>query len=244
VSREDNPPPAPPAEPAPPESKVVLPPFGLAKDVLAALGGAKAPASGTPAAAPTPPVFQGRDAILQFADSLLNVGQNENPTSVTAEEHLVTFRLEREEFGVPIMRTREIVRVGAITRIPEAPPHIQGVFNLRGRIVPVVDLRTRLGLARVEITPESRLVLVDAYDRALALLVDQLSRITRVPVSSISPAPTETLSPYTDYVRGVAQLEQRIIVLLDLDKVLLLPAGGRERAGVASGKAPQPGASR
>ena len=98
------------------------------------------------------------------------------------------------------------MRVGEITRIPEAPAHIRGVFNLRGRILPVVDLRTRLGLPAAALTPRSRLILVEAHGRVLALLCDAVSRMTRVAASLVRPPPAEALSTQVDYVTGVAQV--------------------------------------
>ena len=114
------------------------------------------------------------------------------------------------------------MRVGDITRIPEAPAHIRGVFNLRGRILPVVDLRTRLGLPPAPLTPRSRLILVEAHSRILGLLCDSVSRMTRVAASLVRPPPAEALSAHVDYVTGVAQVSGRLIILLDLDRVLLL----------------------
>jgi purine-binding chemotaxis protein CheW len=228
---------APPAEEA--GAKVSLPPFGLAQEILRqmatpeALPGASAdrgaakserPAA---AAAPAPSAedYRGRESLLQFADAVMSVSARENAAPAPEEEQqLVTFYLANEEYGVPVLRSREIVRVGEITRIPEAPPHIRGVFNLRGRILPVVDLRTRLGLAPAPVTPRSRLILVEAHGRVLSLLCDGVSRMTRVPASSVRPPPTEALSAQVDYVTGVAQVQGRLVILLDLDKVLLLHA--------------------
>jgi purine-binding chemotaxis protein CheW len=221
-------------------AKLRLPPFGLAQEILRQMstpeelpsGGQTAgsdrtgPAQHRAGQRPAPlPVgsYRGRESLLQFADAVMSVPTSEGATApaVEAEEHLVTFFLQGEEFGVPVLRSREIVRVGEITRIPEAPAHIRGVFNLRGRILPVVDLRTRLGLPPAEITPRSRLILVELQSRQLALLVDSVSRMARVPASAVRPPPSEAISAQVDYVTGVAQLGGRLIILLDLDKVLL-----------------------
>ena len=116
-----------------------------------------------------------RERLLAFADDLARQ-QASAPAAVPDPElHLVTFRLEREAFGVPIDRVREVVRVTDITRVPEAPPHIRGVTNLRGRVLPVVELRTRLGLTPAVIAPSSRILVVEAHGRVLGLLVDGVS---------------------------------------------------------------------
>jgi purine-binding chemotaxis protein CheW len=211
-----------------PATKVTLPPFGLAQEILRQMAKPDRPA---PAAEPapsatvtpaTPAAYRGRDSLLQFADAVMSVAGEKTAAAVEPEHHLVTFFLDKEEYGVPVLRSREIVRVGDITRIPEAPPHIRGVFNLRGRILPIVDLRTRLGLTPAVLTPKSRIILVDAHGRQLSLLVDAVARMARVRASAVKPPPADVLSAYTDYVTGVAQLGERLIILLDLDKVLLL----------------------
>ena len=233
----------PPAAEAP-AAKVSLPPFGLAQDILRQMstpeGLPTGPASERPGASArsgptTDPAataagsYRGRESLLQFADAVLSVPAREGAAPAPeSEEHLVTFFLHEEEYGVPVLRSREIVRVGEITRIPEAPAHIRGVFNLRGRILPVVDLRTRLGLPTSTITPRSRLILVEAHGRVLALLCDGVSRMTRVPASLVRPPPIEALSTQVDYVTGVAQVGGRLIILLDLDRVLLLAPEPRE----------------
>ncbi len=216
-----------------PAAKVSLPPFGLAQEILRQMatpevlpGAGAERSSERAAAAPAPSAqdYRGRESLLQFADAVMSVSARENAAPAPEQEqHLVTFFLQNEEYGVPVLRSREIVRVGEITRIPEAPPHIRGVFNLRGRILPVVDLRTRLGLAAAGVTARSRLILVEAHGRVLALLCDAVSRMTRVPASAVRPPPTEALSAQVDYVTGVAQVQGRLVILLDLDRVLLLP---------------------
>jgi purine-binding chemotaxis protein CheW len=163
-----------------------------------------------------------RESLLSFADAILA-----RPTApaLAPEDEVhpyVTFFLGREEFGLPILRSREIVRVAEITRIPEAPPHVRGVLNLRGRVVPVVELRTRLGLPLAPLTSQSRVIMVEAHGRLFGLLVDRVARIAKIPTVAIKPAPAEALSASTDYVTGIAQRGQELIIILDVDKVLLL----------------------
>jgi purine-binding chemotaxis protein CheW len=139
------------------------------------------------------------------------------------ELHLVTFALDREEFGIPIGQVREVIRVGQITRVPQARQHVRGVTNLRGRILAVVELRTRMGLPPAEITPKSRVIVVGVHERTLGILVDGVSQVIKIPANTVAPAPEEALSPSADYVSGVARWNSRLIILLDLEKVLLLP---------------------
>ena len=163
-----------------------------------------------------------RERLLGFADTL-EVTAAAAPVA-GPELHLVTFALDREEFGVPVGRVREVTRVGEITRVPQTPPHVRGVTNLRGRVLAVVEIRSRLGLEPAVITPSSRIVVVDVLGRVLGLLVDRVSQVTKVPAECVVPAPEEVVSAETDYVSGVARWNSRLIILLDLDKVLLLNA--------------------
>lgn len=163
-----------------------------------------------------------RERLLAFADDLARQQAAAPAAAPDPELHLVTFRLERESFAVPIDRVREVVRVTEITRVPEAPPHIRGVTNLRGRVLPVVELRTRLGLTAAVTTPSSRILVVESQGRLLGLLVDAVSRVVKVPSSSVVPPPEEVLSDRTDYIPGVARMGDLLLILLDLDRALLL----------------------
>jgi len=160
------------------------------------------------------------DHLLGFADAV-QVAALPADRPPGAELHLLMFILDREAFGVPVRRVREVIRVTDITRVPQAPPFIRGVTNLRGRILPVVEIRGRLGLREAVITPRSRIVVVDLLDRVLGLVVDAVSEVIKIPADCVAPAPPEVLSHEADYITGVARCQSRLIILLDLDKVLL-----------------------
>lgn len=157
--------------------------------------------------------------ILNFADEL---GAATAPAGPLPERelHLVVFRIEREEYAVPIGHVREVVRVGDITRVPHAPPNIRGVMNLRGRILPIMELRTRLGIEAAELTGRSRVVVVDVSRRAVGLLVDSVGQVARVAESKVSAPPDEVRSAAGDGVTGVARVGERLLLLLDLERVL------------------------
>lgn len=162
-----------------------------------------------------------RDRLLGFADGLEQKAEADM-IAPGPELHLLTFMLEREEYGLPITRVREVIRVSEITRVPQAPPHVRGVTNLRGRILAVVEIRSRLGLEAAVVSPAARIVVVEAHGRVLGLLVDRVSRVTKVPTESVAPVPDDVRSPDADYLTGVARWDSRLIILLDLDRVLLL----------------------
>jgi purine-binding chemotaxis protein CheW len=160
-----------------------------------------------------------RDGLLGFAAAMN--GQADDAAPAPAPElHLLTFALGREEFGIPVTQVREVIRVSDITRVPQSPVHVRGVANLRGRILAVVELRTRLGLPAAEPTPRSRIVVVEIRGRVLGLLVDAVSQVTKVPQASVVPAPDDVRSAEADYVTGVARWQSRLIILLDLEKAL------------------------
>ena len=108
------------------------------------------------------------------------------------------------------------------TRVPEAPQHIRGVTNLRGRILPVVELRSRLGLAPLDTPgPRARIIVVETDGRILGLLVDSVSHVLKVTAGMVIDAPAEVTSAQGNYVTGVARIDSRLVILLDLDRALL-----------------------
>ncbi len=140
-------------------------------------------------------------------------------TDALAETQLVVFDLASEHYGVDIATVREIIRMQTITRVPGAPAFVEGVINLRGRVVPVVDLRKRLNLTVSEQTNDSRIVVVDIAGGDLGVIVDAVSEVLRIPLSSIEPPTAMVTSVDSDYLRGLAKLEEKLIILLDLAKV-------------------------
>ena len=133
--------------------------------------------------------------------------------------HLVTFNLG-EEYGVPISQVQEIVRVGGITMVPNSPSYMEGVINLRGRVLPVLNLRKRLGLSAKEMSNASRIVVTEIGSKVIGLLVDAVSHVIKIPSDHVEPAPEEVLEIDTDYITGVGKLNDKMIILLDLERLL------------------------
>src|SRR6185503_7338376 len=144
----------------------------------------------------------------------------EERKAAEATEHLATFFLSGEEYGVDVRLVQEIIRVTEITPVPRAPQFVKGVINLRGRIIPVIDLKAKLAIGTVEESRQARIVVVKVRERLMGLLVDGASQVLKVPVSSIEAAPDEVVEIDASYIRGVAKLETRLIILIDLPKVL------------------------
>jgi len=139
---------------------------------------------------------------------------------MAATVQLVTFRLGKEEFGVPIAAVQEVVRVPEVTPVPEAPWFLEGVINLRGRIIPVMDLGRRLRLPPRPRTRATRIVIVDGGGRPAGLIVDAVLEVVRLPQGAIEPPPPMISGIGLDYITGVGKHREQLLVLLDLARVL------------------------
>jgi purine-binding chemotaxis protein CheW len=136
------------------------------------------------------------------------------------ELQIVGFRIGRETFGLPISLVHEIVRPPEITNVPHAPKYVEGVMNLRGRIVPVIDLRRRFGGAAVENSRKNRVLVVEVESRAVGLIVDSASEVLKISDAQIEPPPNVFTDAATSYVTGVAKYQGRLIILVDLRRIL------------------------
>jgi purine-binding chemotaxis protein CheW len=166
------------------------------------------------------------DILVQFIDK----AQDKANQKATVENsrinetllHLVTFQLGKEEYGVEIATVQEIIRATDITPVPGAPSHVRGVINLRGKIIPVIDLRKRFALADVEARDEQRIIVVELGDKRLGMLVDSVSQVIKVPSDFVEEMPEEATSVDENFIRGVGKLDNRLIIILDLNRSLLL----------------------
>jgi purine-binding chemotaxis protein CheW len=144
---------------------------------------------------------------------------DEKKTDLTELLQLVSFKIGEEEFGVDILKVQEINRMLAITKVPNAPVFVEGVVNLRGRIIPVVDLRCRLGMPSIEHNSKTRIVVVELENRTVGFIVDEVSEVLRIPRDITEPPPSMVANIEADYITAVGKLEDRLLILLDLDKI-------------------------
>ncbi len=175
---------------------IVLPPSGLAEDILS--------------------------HFMEKAQEDLDTVA----TAATAQQeekllHLVTFSLEGEEYGVDIGSVQEIIRATDITHVPGAPEHVRGVINLRGKIIPVVELRTRFRMPAVQATDAQRIIVIELAGKRLGMLVDGVSQVIKLSSATIEEIPEEAVTPDQNYIKGVGKLEGRLIIILDLNNALL-----------------------
>jgi len=134
--------------------------------------------------------------------------------------HLVGFRIGRETFGVPIDMVHEIVRVPDITSVPDAPEYIEGVINLRGKIVSIVDLRKRFGEKQITRHKKNRILVVEVESKMVGLIVDAASEVLKMAGTSVEAPPNVFEEGELNYVTGVGKLNDRLIILIDLNKIL------------------------
>jgi purine-binding chemotaxis protein CheW len=133
---------------------------------------------------------------------------------------VVSFKLGSEEYGVDIAQVQEINRMVAVTHVPRAPQFMEGVINLRGQLIPIIDLRTRFGMPRTEHTKHTRIVVTEIGAKRVGMVVDSVSEVLRLPVDQIEAAPDMITGVDTEYIRGVGKIEDRLIILLDLAKII------------------------
>jgi purine-binding chemotaxis protein CheW len=139
---------------------------------------------------------------------------------MTRELHIVGFRIGRETYGVPITSLHEIVRVPEVTVVPDAPTYVEGVINLRGKIVSVIDLRKRFGEKEVSSGRRNRILVVEHNGRLCGLIVDAASEVLKISSSDVEPAGTIFQEEGLNCVTGLAKYNGRLIVLLDMAKLL------------------------
>jgi purine-binding chemotaxis protein CheW len=136
------------------------------------------------------------------------------------DKKVIVFQLEEEEYAVSVQQVGSIERIQPITRVPQTEAFVKGVINLRGVITPVIDIRIRFGLEEMEYTESSRIIIVYLDDMEVGLIVDSANDVIDIPENSIEPAPEIIGALDTDYIEGVAKVNDRLLILLDLQKVL------------------------
>ncbi|MEQ8845991.1 MAG: chemotaxis protein CheW [Phycisphaerales bacterium] len=139
---------------------------------------------------------------------------------VDESRQLVTFEVAGEEFAVDILAVHEINRMMELTRVPQAPAEIEGVINLRGKIIPVMDLRKRFGLEERDRDDQTRIIVVEVESRVIGFIVDRVRQVLAVNQSIIEPAPDMVATIDSQFISGVGKLPDRLLILLDLANLL------------------------
>lgn len=152
-------------------------------------------------------------------------GDAENNTDelVNSEvQQLVSFMLDEVEYGVDILCVHEILRFPDITRLPNTPDFIKGVINLRGNVIPVVDVRIRFGFPVGEVTDLTRIIVIETNGKQVGLLVDNVHQVVRIPMTSIDPPSDLITGMSEDFISGIGRLKDRLIVILNMSNIIFL----------------------
>ena len=134
---------------------------------------------------------------------------------------LVSFMLAEEEYGVEVLKVREIIRVPTITKMPNAPPHVEGVINLRGKVIPIISMRKRFGLMESENSSRTRIMVMDVAGALIGFVVDAVSEVIRIHSSEIQPPPSMVTSGGVsqEFITGVFNHLEKLLILMDVDRM-------------------------
>lgn len=138
----------------------------------------------------------------------------------TTEGKFLTFALEKEIYGVEILKVKEIICLMDITNVPQTPDYMKGVINLRGKVIPVIDLRLKFSMSEVEHTQETCIIVVEVHNSLIGVIVDGVSEVMYIKGEEIEDAPSFGQEVDTKFIKGLGKTKERIIILLDIEKVL------------------------
>ena len=142
------------------------------------------------------------------------------PGHSSATYQFVGFRLGGEDYAIAITKIQEIIVMKPITRIPQVPAFIEGLINLRGSVIPVVNLRTLFGLEHRDLDDETRTIIVNVGDRTIGYIVDEVTQVMRIAADQIQAAPVSITAVSKQHIAGLAQLEDRLLVILEIERLL------------------------
>ena len=132
----------------------------------------------------------------------------------------VTFHLDREVYGINVMQVQEVLRYSEIAPVPGSPDYVLGIINLRGNVVTVIDTRMRFGIEPMEVTDSSRIVIIEAGGQVVGILVDSVAEVVDLSVDDIDPAPNIGTEESAQFIKGVANLGEELLIIIDLNKLL------------------------
>lgn len=146
----------------------------------------------------------------------------ETEDQVVAEEQrqFIRFRIADGDYGMELLRVKEVIRCSEATRLPKEPPFVRGIINLRGDVIPILDLRERLGFEPKERTRKTRVIVVETEGRLIGMVADSASQVVQIPVKQIEPPPPTPYHTSQRYIQGVGKLNGAIIILLNIDALL------------------------
>jgi purine-binding chemotaxis protein CheW len=142
-------------------------------------------------------------------------------TTVSSEIiQLVSFNIGEEEFGVDILKVQEINRMSEVTKVPNAPDYVEGVINLRGKVIPIIDLRMRIGMPQKDSDKDTRIVVVELDSKVVGFVVDSVNEVLRINKNITEPPPPMVAGIDSEYITAIGKLDDRLLILLDLERIL------------------------
>ena len=156
-------------------------------------------------------------------------------TSGKEVKHLISFAVGAEEYGLELLRVKEVIRMRQIVWLPNAPAFMKGIINLRGDVIPIVDLRERFGLEGSEQTASTRIIVVEVRGQLVGMVVDSSSEVVRVPAEQIEPPSPLLRTGAQDFITGVAKMGDRLVILIDVEKVFGTDEIGKLASGLREG---------
>lgn len=158
--------------------------------------------------------------LTSIQESSASIDLNTGPAGDDLCQFVIC-RIGREEFAIDVLSVQEINRLVEVTRVPKTPHYVEGVINLRGRIIPVLDLRRRFGLSASAQTLQSRIVVVSVQGKLVGFIVDSVVEVLRVPKSAIEPPPNIGSAAGAEFTQGVGRIDDRLLIVLDLNRLLM-----------------------
>lgn len=163
-----------------------------------------------------------------------SIESTENRVELEDSTNLVTFRLGSGEYAIDIMQAKEIIKMEKITLIPNAPDFVEGVINLRGNIIPIIDLKKRFNLEETEGDKNTGIIIVKIEDVDMGIIIDSISKVVSISNSDIQPPPPMLSGIGQKYIKGVGKLEDKLLVVLDLEKLFTTDEEEEEPASAES----------
>jgi purine-binding chemotaxis protein CheW len=154
-----------------------------------------------------------------------NYDKNNTVLAVAKEGKYLTFALGHEEYGLEILQVREIIGLMDITAVPKVPEHVKGVINLRGKIIPVIDLRLKFGMPKVDYSNETCIIVLNVADMLMGVIVDKVSEVLDISQDRIEPTPKFGTSLHTDFITGIGKVGDKVKILLNIERVLTEDVG-------------------
>ncbi len=150
-----------------------------------------------------------------------DMNTNSAVQAIAKEGKYLTFALGHEEYGLEILGVREIIGLMDITGVPQMPEYVKGVINLRGKVIPVIDLRLKFGMARQDYTKETCIIVINVSNTLMGIVVDRVCEVLDISKENIEPAPSFGTKLRTEFITGMGKVGDKVKILLDIEKVLI-----------------------